>query len=179
MLVPGIHVVERTALGLATVLARKGKSGQLAARVRDHFGIELPYEQRCAISGDVAFAGTAPGAWLATRKNTSADFALSLSESLAGLASVSEQSDGFAVLRVSGMKVRETLCKLVPIDVHPRAFTINQVAVTVAAHMPVTMWREADDADGAAVFEIATFQSFAETFRHALSQSAAQFATLR
>jgi sarcosine oxidase subunit gamma len=195
MLTTSLNIVERSGLELATVLVRKGKSAALARRVRERFGIELPSEPRRAfarldapvraaagahaIANAVAFAGTAPGAWLAVRESGGADFASSLADALGGLASVSDQSDGLAVLRVSGVKVRDMLCKVVPIDVHPRAFAVDQVAVTMAAHMPVTMWRLADEADGAGVFEIGTFRSFAASFRHALAESAAEFALLR
>jgi sarcosine oxidase subunit gamma len=188
MLTAGVKIVARSGLGLATVLARKGKSAALAARVRERFGIELPSEPRRAVASAnvivagasaIAFAGTAPGAWLAMRENGGADFASSLADVLAGLASVSEQSDGLTVLRVSGAKVRDMLCKVVPIDIHPRAFAVNQVAVTIVAHMPVTMWRLADDPNGSAVFEIGTFRSFAESFDHALFESAAELGLLR
>jgi methylglutamate dehydrogenase subunit D len=179
MLNANVQVAERSALGLVTVLVRKGKSAELAARVRERFGVELPREPRRAVADEIAFAGTAPGAWLAMRENVGADFASSLMDSLAGLASVSDQSDGLAVLRVSGLRVRDMLCKLVPVDVHPRAFAVNQVAVTIVAHMPVTMWRVADDAGGASVFEMATFRSFAESFSHAVTESAAELGSLR
>jgi heterotetrameric sarcosine oxidase gamma subunit len=168
MLTAEVQIVDRSALGLAAVLVRKGKSAELAARVRERFGIELPHEPRRAAASNLALAGTAPGAWLAMREDADANFAASLAASLVGIASVSDQSDGLAVLRVSGPKVRDVLCKVVPVDVHPRAFAINQVAVTIAAHMPVTMWRLADDAEGSAVFEIATFRSFSASFAHAL-----------
>lgn len=189
MLTAGVQVEERSALGLATVLVRRGKRDALVARVRERFGVELPREPRRAAAegvverthsaaSDIAFAGTAPGAWLAIRDNGGADFAASLADSLAGLASVSDQSDGLTVVRLSGAKVRGMLCKLVPVDVHPRAFAINQVAVTIVAHMPVTMWRLADEANGSAIFEIATFRSFAASFSHAVSHSAAELGVL-
>jgi methylglutamate dehydrogenase subunit D len=179
MLNAGLHIIERTTLALATVLVRKGKSAGLATRVRERFGIELPREPRRAVAGDITFAGTAPGAWLATCENADGDFAALLAESLDGLASISDQSDGLIVVGVSGPNVRDALCKLVPIDIHPRAFAVNQVAVTIAAHMPITMWRLPDDSNRTPTFEIATFRSFAESFRHALAESAMEFGVLR
>jgi methylglutamate dehydrogenase subunit D len=169
----GIQLVERDALGLATVLARKGKSVELTARVRQLFCVELPREPRRALTGAIAFAATAPGAWLAMREVASADFASTLMDSLSGLASVSDQTDAFAVVRISGPKVREVLCKLVPLDLHARAFAVNQFAVTIIAHIPVTMWRLADSADGSVMFELATFRSFSDSFRQTLLMSAA------
>jgi sarcosine oxidase subunit gamma len=90
-------------------------------------------------------------------------------------AAIADQSDGQAVLRVSGQKVREALCKLVPIDLHPRAFGVGDVAVTVAAHIGVTLWRLPDELNGHAAFEIAVYRSLAGSFWAALSASAAEF----
>jgi methylglutamate dehydrogenase subunit D len=79
------------------------------------------------------------------------------------------------VLRVSGHKVRDALCKLVPVDLHPRTFRIGDVAVTVAAHIGATLWRLEDEQNGNSVFEIAVYRSLADSFWSALSESAAEF----
>jgi heterotetrameric sarcosine oxidase gamma subunit len=171
----GVIVCDRYGLGLATVLVRKGGNEALEQRVREHFNIELPPSPHRAIAGDIAFAGTAPRAWLATRERGGNAFTISLNKTIGDLASVSDQSDAYAVLRLSGPKVRDALYKLLPVDVHPRVFKIGCVSVTVAAHIGVTMWRLDDDDDGSPVFEIAVFRSLAASFWHALSESAGEF----
>lgn len=160
---------------MATVLAKTGQGAPLALRMREHFHVDLPQgPRRSALSG-LAIAGTGPGAWLATSENGGGSFAAQLRDKVGDLASVTDQSDGYAVLRLSGFKVRETLGKLIPIDLHPRAFQVGHVAVTIAAHIGVTLWRVDDRDDGAPVFEIAAFRSFASSLWHALSTSAAEF----
>lgn len=171
----GVIVRDRDGLGLVTVLAKKGKSDALAQRVRERFGVELPQGPRRATAGAIAFMATGPGAWLATQEAGSDSLVKSLQVSLGDLASLSQQSDGYAVLSLSGPSIRQALCKLVSIDLHPRAFRIGDVAVTVAAHIGATLWRLEDAADGSAVFEIAIFRSLAESFWRALSESAAEF----
>jgi methylglutamate dehydrogenase subunit D len=171
----GVVVRDCDGLGLATVLVRKGKSEALALRVRERFGIELPQGPRRTNAGGIAFAAIGPGAWLATSQGGGGAFAKSLEESLGDLASISDQSDGYAVLNLSGPKLRQALCKLVSIDLHPRAFQAGDVAATVSAHIGATLWRLEDGADGSAVFEIAVFRSLAESFWGALSESAAEF----
>ncbi len=99
----------------------------------------------------------------------------SLTDALGEYAAISDQSDGQAVLRVSGPKARDALCKLVPIDLHPRIFRNGDVAVTVAGHIAATLWRLNDEPNGQAVFEIAVFRSLAQSFWTALSESAAEF----
>ena len=171
----GVIAIDRDGLGLATVLVRKGRAGALSQRVRELFGIELPQGPRHVAGGDHAFAGTGPGAWLAIRESGGNAFASSLQDALHDLASVSDQSDGYAVLRLTGPKLRDTLAKIVPIDVHPRGFTPGDVASTVVSHMGVTLWRLQDSGDGSPVFELAVFRSLAVSLWHALSEAAAEF----
>jgi sarcosine oxidase subunit gamma len=171
----GLVVRDRDGLGLATVLARKGKGDELTQRVRECFGLELPQGPLRASAGDIAFVATGPAAWLAAHQGGSDGFVKSLQASVGDLASIAEQSDGYAVLNLSGPNVRQALCKLLPIDLHPRAFRIGDAAATVAAHIGAALWRLEDAADGAAVFEVAIFRSLAESFWCALSESAAEF----
>jgi len=169
----GVIATDRDGLGLATVLARKGRVPALAERVRARFGIDLPQGPQSAEGGAHAFAGTGPGAWLTTSEDGDG-LAAMLREALGDLAAVSDQSGGLAVLRLSGARVRDALAKGVAIDLHPREFTPGDVAVTSAAHIGLTLWRLADNADGA-VFEIAVARSLAGSFWHWLSGSAAEF----
>jgi methylglutamate dehydrogenase subunit D len=167
----GVTVCARNDIRLATVLARKAKHEAVARRVREHFHIELPRAPLRASANAVAFAGTSPGAWLASYDKGDNTFATSLKQILGDLASVSEQSDGYAVLRLAGPEVRGTLARLVPVDTHATAFPTGRVAVTVAAHIGMVLWRLDDDAEGSPVFEIAVPRSFATSFARALSQT--------
>jgi heterotetrameric sarcosine oxidase gamma subunit len=171
----GVVATDRDGLGLATVAARKGQVLALTQCVRERFGIVLPGGPYRRAEGGVAFAGTGPEIWLATKEMGGNDFAATLREEIGAMAAVSDQSDGYAVLRLTGAKLRDTLAKLVPIDVHSRAFKPGDVASTVASHIGATLWRLEDGRDGAPVFEIAVFRSLAGSFWHALSESAAEF----
>ena len=91
------------------------------------------------------------------------------------MASVSDQSSGYAILRLSGPMVRDTLAKILPIDLHERAFEPDRVASTTASHVGATLWRLADAVDGSPVFEIAVFRSLVGSFWHNLASSAAEF----
>jgi sarcosine oxidase subunit gamma len=188
----GVSVKALDGLGLATVIVRRGQLAALTERVRDRFGIVLPQGAYRSEAAGVAFAGTGPEVWLASRetlgtretpgrretpgtRETGNGFAGFLANEIGAAAAVSDQSDGYAVLRLTGPKVRGTLAKMLPVDLHARAFKVGDVASTVAAHMGATLWRLEDAPDGAAVFDIAVFRSFAGDFWHALSESAAEF----
>jgi sarcosine oxidase subunit gamma len=166
----GITVSQRDGLGIASVIVRKSMDAALSGRVQERLGIELPQEPRRVSSGDIAVMGVGSGRWIATRENAANAFSVFVSEQLHGLASVADQSDGYVVFRLSGRSVRDVLCRVVPIDVHPSVFRVDDVAATTAAHMAVIMWRLADGADGFAVFELAVFRSFATSFYHVLSE---------
>lgn len=171
----GVIARDRDGLGIASVLARRGQSSAFALNLKQRLGIELAPGPRRSSLGDIAFIATGPGSWWATREGAGNGFVVALTQLLGDYAAIADQSDGQAVLRVSGPKVRETLCKLVPIDLHPRAFVVDDVAVTVAAHTGVTLWRLQDEPNGHPVFELAVYRSLASSFWSALSASAAEF----
>jgi sarcosine oxidase subunit gamma len=171
----GIVATDRDGLGLATVSVRKGQGPALSRHVKERLGLLLPDGPRRAAAGGIAFAGTGPGVWLAAQESGGNEFAAALEAEIGAMAAVTDQSDGYAVLRLAGPKLRDALAKIVPLDVHPAAFERGDVASTVAWHMGVTLWRLEDAADGSPVFEFAVFRSLAAGFWHALALSAAEF----
>ena len=58
-----------------------------------------------------------------------------LSAKLAGLASISDQSGGRTLLRLSGPHARDVLAKGLPIDLDPRAFPLGSAATSAISHM--------------------------------------------
>jgi sarcosine oxidase subunit gamma len=171
----GVIAVERGDLGIATVLVRKERLPELAAQVRACFDLELPRGPRRGANNGVGFCGLGPRAWLAVCEAGDDAFASSLRRQIGEFAAVSDQSDAYAVMRLAGPKVREALAKGVPLDLHAKAFGVNEVAATVISHIGATMWRVDDGRDGAPMFEIAVFRSLATSFWHWLSASAAEF----
>jgi sarcosine oxidase subunit gamma len=148
---PGIVLRERADLTLASVATFKGRETELADAVRSAYGIELPTTPKRVAAEGVAFVWAGPGKWLATGTGV-ADFS-------ALPAAVADQSDGRSVLSVSGEKARETLATLIAIDLHPRAFSPGDAALTHAASISVHLW-QTDDAPS---YEIAVFRSYAAT----------------
>jgi methylglutamate dehydrogenase subunit D len=181
---PGKEVVarDRDGLAIARMAARKGQLAALTSRIRERFGIELAQGPRRIEANGVAFVGVGVDTWLVVAEGgfASADgFAASLREALDGLAAVSDQTSGYAVLRLTGSRVRDTLAKLVPLDLHARVFDAGSAASTIASHVPVTLWRLPDGSGGHPVFEIAAPCSYAGTFWHEVVESAAEFGLVR
>lgn len=168
----GVTLALRTDLALATTMARKGYADALAQRVRAAFGLDLPMEPRRVAAGPIAFAWAGPGHWLASAEGAKGPaFETRLRHELAGLASVSDQSDGRIVVRVSGPRICDTLAKGVMIDLHPRAFGPGDAAVTSVAHIGVHLWQ----VDAAPTYDFAVPRSLAAAFWHWLVESAAEF----
>ncbi|HZT01717.1 MAG TPA: sarcosine oxidase subunit gamma family protein [Steroidobacteraceae bacterium] len=171
----GVIATERIGLGIARIAARSGRAAGMAELLRAQLGLELPDGPSCTSRGDVRIAGIGPGSWLATRNQAGNAFAASLRSLLGDCASVSDQSDAYVILRLAGPKVRETLAKLVPIDVHHRSFQAGDVAQTVCGYLNVILWRLEDTPQRDPVFEIWVGRSLAVSLHQAISHSAAEF----
>jgi methylglutamate dehydrogenase subunit D len=171
----GVIATECAGRGIARIAARSGQATRVSELLRAQFGIEPPTGPRRASVGDVGIAGVAPGAWLATREGAGNAFAESLRALLGDCASVTDQSDGYVILRLTGPRVRATLAKLIPIDIHPRSFKVSDVAQTVCGYVNVTLWRLEDTARHDAAFEVWAGRSLAVSLHRAISHSAAEF----
>jgi heterotetrameric sarcosine oxidase gamma subunit len=140
----------------------------------DHFsgGGSLPLHAKRIANGSVSAAWAGPGHWLmADEGGTPDDFEERPQYSLAGLASVTGQSDGRSIMRVSGPMVRRMLAKMIPIDLHPREFLPGDAALTVASHINVHFWLTEDGA----AFEFAVFRSLAAAFIERLAEASEEF----
>lgn len=175
----GVIAAERGGLGIARIEARRGQTAAVVALLREKFGVAPPDAPRCVSRGEVAIGGIRPNTWVAVHESDGNSFAESLQPLLGHCASVSDQSDAYVVLRLAGPKIRETLAKLVPIDVHPRSFEVHDIAQTVCGYMSVTLWRMDDDSQGDPAFEIWVGRSLAASLHQAICQSAAEFGYVR
>jgi len=169
---PGVVISERVGLGLATVACRKGQADSLKAAIANVYGVELPDSSRAAKGPKVGFIGTGPGQWLAMSEGLGAEaLARDLAQRLAGLASISDQSGGRTVIRVSGPRARDVLAKGLPIDLDPRAFPLGSAATSVIALMGVQLWQTEDTRS----YDIAMFRSVSQSFWRWLTASSAEF----
>jgi sarcosine oxidase subunit gamma len=169
---PGVTLSERTGIGLATLAARRGKAAALGDAIQSAYGVALPDSSRLVAGPGVGFIGTGPGQWLAVSEQVAyGALAVDLAAKLAGLASVSDQSDGRAVIRLSGPRAREVLAKGLPIDLHPSVFKPGAAATSSIALMGVTLWQ----IDDAPTYDVAVFRSLAGSFWKWLTDSAAEF----
>jgi sarcosine oxidase subunit gamma len=168
----GVMIGERVDLGLATVMARKGRKGALAAAAERAYGVALPAGSRFVVGPKAGFIGTGPGQWFVVSESLrNGELARDLAANFRGLASISDQSDGRAVVRILGPKARDVLAKGLPIDLDPRAFKPGDAATSLISYIGVQLWQ----VDETPTYDIAVFRGFAESFWGWLTASAAEF----
>jgi sarcosine oxidase subunit gamma len=167
----GVIACECLGRRLAIIEARKSCETQFAEKIRAQFELHPPIGPRRVSVGDVTLLGLGPSRWLAITPSGAAATIEALERTVSGYASFIDQTDGLAMLRISGPRARETFAKGLPIDLDASAFALDNVAVSAIAHIGVTIWR----LDDAPTFEIAIPRSYAGTFAHWLQESAAEF----
>lgn len=86
-------------------------------------------------------------------------------------ASVTDQTGGQTVIRISGPSARDLLAKGCPLDLHPRVFGPGQCAQTLVAKASVTL-RQIDDAP---TFDLVVRRSFADYLRAWLQDAAQEY----
>jgi methylglutamate dehydrogenase subunit D len=166
----------RDHLTIASLAANAGKSGVLKATIRAAYGADLPTTPERIEAKGIAFIWYGPDQWLAVaERDNGRDLETELKKITAGLAAVVDQSDGRAVIRISGPRARDVLAKGMPIDLHPRAFKANGVAITHASHIGVILWQAGPEP----TYEIAMFRSFADSFTHWLTDAAAEYVIVK
>jgi sarcosine oxidase subunit gamma len=169
---PGVTIAERTGLGLATVAARKGQETALKAAVREAYGVALPDGSAIVHGPEVSFLGYGPGQWLAVSESLAGEaLAAALAARLKGLASISDQNGGRAVIRISGPRARDVLAKGLPLDLDARAFEPGDGATSTISLMGVQLWQ----VDAAPTYDIALFRSVSGSFWRWLTASAAEY----
>jgi methylglutamate dehydrogenase subunit D len=165
----GVIVTSRHDLALAYVIASEKDQAATVEVFARNFGLELPMKPSATGGDELTMVWAGPSQWLAVSRKPGV--AGRLSDALKGLAAVSDQSDGRAVLMLEGAHVREMLTKGCPVDLHPRSFSRGDAIVTAMAGIGVQLWQmpESD------AFHVAIARSMAGSFWSWLTHSAAEF----
>ena len=92
-------------------------------------------------------------------------------EAVCAAAAVTDQTDGWAALRLAGPGITDVLARLVPIDCREGALPPGRAARTQINHMPGLLLRE-----GAEAIVLMTFRSMAATLVHEVAEAARRVA---
>jgi sarcosine oxidase subunit gamma len=127
-----------------------GQDKAVAAALKEAFGIGLPGPGRSFAKGGVGLVWFAYGKFLLLGADAP-DFA--------GLAAVTDQADGWAMMRLDGAEA--VLARLVPVDLRPATFKKGHAVRTMLGHMTCHILRS-----GSQAFDIMVMRSMAGTAVH-------------
>ena len=154
------------------MIARRERVSDLSARVAEAFGVELPATPLRRASGPIAFVWAGPGRWLAECEGEAGHrLEARLRDALGDLAAVSDQSDGRAILRISGTRARDVLAKGLPVDTHPSVMQPGSVVLSAVGHIGVHLWQ----LDDTPTYDCAVARSYARDFLHWVETASAEY----
>ncbi len=162
----GVIVKPREGLVITSLVSSAKEQAALVKVIKKQFGLALPEQGKALVKKDVALLWTAPFQYLLLADAVTSE----ARDALGSVTAVSDQSDGRAVLRLSGAKVRQTLAKGCMLDLEDQAFPVGAVASTSIAHMGVQIWRV-----DASHYDLLVARSMAGSFWSWLQGSAAEF----
>lgn len=154
---PGVIFTVRHPVTILTVIARAGKAKSVASALDDLKDVE------------VLWAGPDQYFVVAGSRGEGALYR-DLKAMLDGQASVSDQSHGRVIIRMTGPKARQVLAKGTPVDVHPDEFPVGKSALTQMAHVGVHLTRVDEDS-----YDLSVFRGFSESFWEWITEQAEEF----
>lgn len=168
----GLMMAEQTDFELVQVMARRGQWSATDQACKEAYGSPAPARPQAIMAQGAVLIWSGPDQFLVLSPRGSAMERARLA--FAGMASLSEQSDGRSLLRISGERSRDMLAKVCSLDLHPAVFPQWAAAATSIDHTSVNLWRSTDR-DDEAVFHLLVFATFAESLWHTLLDSGAEY----
>lgn len=171
----GVALAEINDFSLVQVMARRGQVANVAKAAKKAWGV-LPPEKPAAVVGKGAtLIWTGPDQFFVLSAGSVPDPVPPLASIFDGAASLSDQSGGRCLIRLSGGKVRDALAKVSSVDLHDTVFPVGAAAATSIDHTGVNLWRGSDAANGNPVYSLLVFTSFADSLWHTLADAAAEY----
>jgi len=158
----GARLVEITGYALVSIA---GLSDELRSTLMEKRDLELPATGRATFNAvrQMTLMSVARDQWfLRLPENAGA------LDGLDDVAALTDQSDSWVQIELAGPAARDTLERLLPIDIHPAAFPEGTVARSVIEHLGVIVLRQPSEEDS---FLLLSPRSSAKSFLHALTGS--------
>lgn len=170
----GIAMSEISDFNLVQVMARRGQVADVAKAAKKAWAVLPPEKPGAAVGKGVTLIWTGPDQFFVLSAGGVPDPVPPLAGIFDGVASLSDQSGGRCLIRLSGAKARDALAKVSSIDLHDSVFPVGAAAATSIDHTGVNLWRSAD-ANGNPVYSLLVFTSFADSLWHTLADAAAEY----
>lgn len=153
----GAKLVETEPEVITSIAPLKGQAAALQAALQAAHGLDLPEANQSCEAGD--YRAVWGGSHIYVLGGP-------LVADIANVASVTDQTDAWSTVTLSGGGAEGVLARLVPIDTRLSAFPVGRAVRTKLAHLNVILTRASEDA-----FMIMTFRSMAVTLVHDLQQA--------
>ena len=172
----GLAMAELTDFELLQVMARRGQWGAVAQACTEAYGKAAPAKPQAVETEGALLVWSGPDQFfILSARTAGGNSAMGTARSaFAGTASLSEQSDGRSLVRISGSRARDMLAKVCSLDLHPAVFPVGTAAASSIDHTSVNLWR-GKDVGGEATFYLLVFATFAESLWHTLLDSGAEY----
>lgn len=183
LLRPGVHAAAGSRAGLTIeerhdvaqfqLVARNGKTAELAQRVSRLVGVKGPLAPLVgAESQGLYIAATGPRDYWVLAENETAQAAR---KALGGLAkngaSLFDHSHGRFIVRLTGPDAVAVLARGTPLDLHPSGFPETGASHTVIAHIPALVARRGNPV----CYDVSVARSYAGSFAAWLQEAARDF----
>lgn len=135
-----------TVTRLSRALVQLSAPRSALAAVRDGLaaglGLALPDGPRRVEAAGRSALGLAPDRWLIVGEGPGEALREAVAGAAGSLGLATDQTDARTVFRIAGQGLRPMMEKLVPIDLHPRAFAEDAAASTDLHGLSAILWRE-------------------------------------
>ena len=175
----GLTMAELSGFELVQVMARRGMWSAADQACKEVYGKAAPARPQVIEADGALLVWSGPDQFLVLSARGGGSAMERARLAFAGMASLSEQSDGRSLIRIAGARARDMLAKVCSLDLHPGVFPVGAAAATSIDHTSVNLWRGADsgveNGNGEATFYLLVFASFAESLWHMLLDSGAEY----
>ena len=165
----GFNITEVTDKSLVMVALPRDKFSDIESSIDKSCGLKLPEMEHSTESKDSSIT-----LWRLQKNQVLAYFTYEghdaesrLSSQLNAPAYYTDQSDTWAMIRVSGNRSRDVLERICPIDLSPEVFSVGSVSRTIMEHIGTIIFRDGDDS-----YVLLTMRSFGRSMLHAIEVSA-------
>jgi len=149
--VTGCELLAVKPVAITSITPARGQHGSVSAALKKSHGLAFPAPNRAIGTDGERCVWVGPGQGLLLGRAPTA---------LTG-AAITDQSDGWAVMRLQGPGAEAVLARLVPVDLRMTEFKRGHAAKTLLNHMPLSVFRSARQA-----FDLMVFRSMVATAVH-------------
>jgi len=161
-----IRLREITNQSLIAMAIPQGEESKFKNNIKNIFNLKMPSPTKSVKNKDTRLLFTQPDQiFVLTKKAEDPEnsMAITFGES----AYITDQTDAWVILEISGVSSREALERICQVDLDKNVFQLDGMARTSMEHMSAIIIRKADD-----TFYLMSASSSAKSFLHAVELSA-------